>query len=66
MTVVLITPAASAADQPKLGDSALNEVMDIKGVKADKEESAETKQIIESNAVVATAAANVCGARARR
>ncbi|MFV5997161.1 hypothetical protein ACNPQM_33410 [Streptomyces sp. NPDC056231] len=58
---MVVAPAASAADRPDLKGSTPIEVMDVKGVKVDKRASAETKRIIESNAEVAAAAANVCG-----
>ncbi|MFE2940762.1 hypothetical protein ACFXKG_17135 [Streptomyces sp. NPDC059255] len=54
-------PTASAAGQSAPTVNQPIETIDIKGIKVDKEASEESKQIIESNAAVAVAAANVCG-----
>ncbi|MGW5211675.1 hypothetical protein ACWEQO_10795 [Streptomyces sp. NPDC004051] len=55
------TPAASAAEHAAPKANKPMETVDIKGVEVDKEAPNETRQIIESNAPAAVAAANVCG-----
>jgi hypothetical protein len=54
-------PAASAAERPVPKENAPIATVEIKGIKVDKEASAETRRLIEANSVAAAAAANVCG-----
>lgn len=54
-------PAASAAEHPAPKANKPIATVDVKGVKVDKEASAETRRIIESDALAAIATANVCG-----
>ncbi|GAA2762265.1 hypothetical protein GCM10010103_13060 [Streptomyces paradoxus] len=61
LAATAMTPTASAVDQSGPKASAAIQTVDIKGVKVAKEASAETKRIIEAEAGVAAAAANVCG-----
>ncbi|MFE9903401.1 hypothetical protein [Streptomyces achromogenes] len=61
LAATMVAPIASAAEQPSPQGNTQIEVMDVEGVKVDKQASVETKQIIESDAAAAAAAANVCG-----
>lgn len=54
-------PTASAAERPVPKENAPIATVEIKGIKVDKEASAETRRLIEANSVAAAAAANVCG-----
>ncbi|GAA2580906.1 hypothetical protein GCM10010304_23340 [Streptomyces roseoviolaceus] len=62
LAATVVTPTASAVDQTDLKASAAIQTVDVKGVKVAKEASAETRRIIEAEAGIAAAAANVCGA----
>ncbi|MEG3631025.1 hypothetical protein [Streptomyces poriticola] len=61
LVAMAVAPAASATEQPAPKGSAPIETTEVRGIKVGADASAETKRIIESNAGVAAAAANVCG-----
>lgn len=61
LVMAMTAPGASAADQAAPKDNAPVEIIDIKGVKVDKQVSDEAKEIIAADASAAAAAANVCG-----
>lgn len=54
-------PTASAAERPVPKKSAPIATVEIKGIKVDREASAETRRLIEADPVAAAAAANACG-----
>ncbi|MFF1650546.1 hypothetical protein [Streptomyces sp. NPDC058240] len=54
-------PTASAAERPAPKGNAPIATVEIKGIKVDREASAETRRLIEADPVSAAAAANACG-----
>ncbi|GGP51589.1 hypothetical protein ACWDY7_22210 [Streptomyces calvus] len=61
LTALLVAPAASAADLSGAKADRSAGIVEIQGIKVERQATAETKRIIESDARVATATANVCG-----